>query len=127
MAWHELINKELIVSPVASRVYRISAVLSVALFFGWSILTSRSIDNIPEITELFVHFFLFIGILGAATTTIGMEVFLFRFDNSHAIKQIFWFCVMLFPFLGAALYCFLVYSRSEVLKDACKHTDSTFA
>jgi hypothetical protein len=35
MLKYEYINKEWIVSPTARRVYRASAVLSVALFFGW--------------------------------------------------------------------------------------------
>ena len=48
-----------------------------------------------------------------------MEFFLFRFDDSHPLKQIVCFLVMLFPILGAALYCFIVYSRSDVLKNAC--------
>jgi len=45
-----------------------------------------------------------------------MEIFLFRFDNSRPLKQVFWFVIMLFPLLGAALYCFVVYSRSNVFK-----------
>jgi hypothetical protein len=45
-----------------------------------------------------------------------MEFFLFRFDDSHPLKQIVWFLVMLVPLLGVALYCFIVYSRSNVLK-----------
>ena len=36
----------------------------------------------------------------------GMEYFLFSFDNSSDTKKVFWFCVMLFPLLGPALYCF---------------------
>jgi hypothetical protein len=35
MLKYEYISKEWIVSPTAGRVYRASAVLSVALFFGW--------------------------------------------------------------------------------------------
>jgi hypothetical protein len=35
MLTYEYINKEWIVSPAAGRVYRASAALSVALFFGW--------------------------------------------------------------------------------------------
>jgi hypothetical protein len=42
-----------------------------------------------------------------------MQYFLFRFDDSHPMKQIFWFCVILFPSLGPALFCFTVYSRSK--------------
>jgi len=46
---------------------------------------------------------------------IAMEYFLFGFDDSSALKKMFWFCVMLLPPLGPALYCFLVYSRSKVV------------
>jgi len=52
----------------------------------------------------------------AAITIVGMEFFLFRFDESRFLKQIFWFVAMLVPLLGASLYCFLVYSRSEVVR-----------
>lgn len=47
-----------------------------------------------------------------------MEYFLFRFDDSPALKQILWFVVMLFVPLGPALYCFVVYSRSALLTEA---------
>lgn len=39
------------------------------------------------------------------------------FDDSHPLKQMVWFLVILFPLLGASLYCFVVYSRSDVLKN----------
>jgi hypothetical protein len=48
----------------------------------------------------------------------GMEYFLFRFDESHPVKPILWFVVILFPLLGPALYCLVVYSRSKVLRDS---------
>jgi len=51
-----------------------------------------------------------------------MEYFLFRFDDSGALKQVFWFCVMLFAPLGPALYCFLVYSRSDMVKECADRT-----
>jgi hypothetical protein len=47
---------------------------------------------------------LFVGVLGAATTMAAMEYFLFSFDNSSDMKKVFWFCVILFPLLGPALY-----------------------
>jgi hypothetical protein len=57
-----------------------------------------------------------------------MEYFLFGFDKSSGMKKVFWFGVMLFPPLGPALYCFLVYSRSEVLKaDSGKRVDAASA
>ena len=117
----ELINKEWIVSPTARRVYRISASLSVALFFGfWAVLFA---GGVPETIAPIVRTLLFVGALGAGITIIGMEYFLFRFDNSPALKQVGWFCVMLFPLLGAALYCFIVYSRSDTFKSSSNHAE----
>ncbi len=40
------------------------------------------------------------GVLGAGITLVRMEHFLFRFDDSHPLRQVAWFCVMIFPFLG---------------------------
>lgn len=34
---------------------------------------------------------LFVGVLGAATTMVAMEYFLFSFDNSSDMKKVFWF------------------------------------
>jgi hypothetical protein len=113
MLKYEYINKEWIVSPTASRVYRASAALSVALFFGWWALF---VGGIPSTIAPVVRLLLLAGVLGAGITFVGMEFFLFRFDDSHPLKQIVWFLVMLFPLLGAALYCFIVSSRSNVLK-----------
>ena len=72
--------------------------------------------GIPSTIAPVVRLLLLVGALGAGITFVGMEFFLFRFDDSHPLKQIVWFLVMLFPLLGAALYCFIVYSRSNVLK-----------
>jgi hypothetical protein len=36
------------------------------------------------------------------------------------LRKVFWFCVLLFPPLGPPLYCFIVYSRSDVLKATLK-------
>jgi len=114
MLRYELISRDLIVSRTARHVYRISAALSVLLFLGcWGVLVK---GGIPEVIVPFAQPILFLCALGAAITIVGMECFLFRFDNSPALKQVFWFCVMLFPLLGAAIYCFLVYSRSDVIK-----------
>src|SRR6266496_401106 len=114
MVRYELINPQLIVSPTASRVYRVCACLSVLLFVGWCAVLAGG--SVPEMIGPFAPPLLFICVLGAAITIVGMEIFLFRFDNSHPLKQVFWFCVMLFPLLGAAVYCFAVYSRSDVIK-----------
>jgi hypothetical protein len=117
MLKYEYINKEWIVSPVARRVYLASASLSVALFFSWwAILLA---GGIPAPIAPVVRLLLFAGVVGAGISIVGMEFFLFRFDNSHPLKQIVWFFVLLFPLLGSALYCFVVYSRSDVLKQAC--------
>ena len=113
MLRYEYISRGWILSRTARRVYRLSAAVSIFLFFGWVALLLRW--PIPENLEPLVQPLLLLGVLGAGTTFVGMEYFLLRFDNSPALKQIFWFCVMLFPILGAALFCFLVYSRSEVL------------
>jgi len=116
MLKYEYITKEWIVSRTARRVYRISASLSVALFFG---LCAVQLEGIPESVAPIARLLLFAGVVGYATTMAGMEVFLFRFDNSHPLKQVFWFCVLLLPMLGPALYCFVVYSRSDVLRNSC--------
>jgi hypothetical protein len=113
------INKELIVSRRAHRVYRASAYTSIALFVG---LISVLVEGgVPEPMAPFARTFLFLGVIGAGITLVGMEFFLFRFDGSHPLKQIAWFCVMIFPLLGPALYCLIVYSRSDVVKSACSN------
>ena len=114
MLKYEYINRQWIMSPTACRVYRISAGLSIALFCG---VFTLLFEGVPVSNAPLAKVFLFAGSLGAGITFIGMEYFLFRFDQSHPLKQVFWFCIMLFPLLGAALYCFIVYSRSPVLKD----------
>ncbi len=111
---YESINKEWIVSPRARRVYRAAAYASIALFLGfvWVVLEG----GIPASLAPFARPLLFVGVLGTATTLVGMEYFLFRFDNSHPLKQVAWFFIMIFPFLGPALYCLIVYSRYDVAK-----------
>jgi len=121
MLKYEFISKEWIVSPAARRIYRVSAVLSMVLFISIPVFR---LNGIPELIVPMVRPLLFAGAIGAATTLVGMEFFLFRFDNSHPLKQIFWFCVMLFPLLGAALYCLVVYSRSDVFRIRDKSKDT---
>jgi len=108
------INKEWIVSPVARRVYRLAASLSLALFLFLTAV--RVTGGIPESVVPVVKLPVFAGVLGAAITMVAMEYFLIGFDSSSASKKVFWFCVMLLPPLGPSLYCFVVYSRSEVFK-----------
>jgi hypothetical protein len=110
MLRYEYINKEWIVSPTARRIYRTSAGLSLGLLGFWWIALS---EGIPPQVQPMVRPLVFVGVLGAGTTFVGMEYFLFRFDDSHPLKQILWFVVMLIPLLGPPLYCFIVYSRSK--------------
>jgi len=111
MLKYEYLKKEWIVSPSARRIYRISASLSLALFFGMWLTFFEG--GIPELMAAVARLLFFAGALGAGITLVGMEFFLFRFDDSHPLKQAIWFCIMLFPLIGAALYCFTVYSRSD--------------
>jgi len=106
------INKEWIVSSTARHIYRTAAGLSVALFFGlWAIQVRGGIPaDVPAANLL-----LFIGVLGAAITVVAMEYFLFGFDRSPEWKKVCWFCIMLLPLIGPALYCFIVYSRAAVV------------
>ena len=110
------INKEWIVSRTARRVYRVAASLSLTLFFFLAVVRFRG--GIPDTFVPVLKLPLFAGVLGAAITMVAMEYFLFGFDNSSAMKKLFWFCVMLLPPLGPPLYCFVVYSRSDALKAA---------
>jgi hypothetical protein len=108
------INKEWMVSRTAQRVYRVAASLSLALFFF--LVVVRFTGGISDTLVPILKLPLFAGVLGAAVTVVAMEYFLFGFDNSSAMKKVFWFCVMLLAPLGPSLYCFMVYSRSDVLK-----------
>ena len=110
---YEYINKEWIISRAARRVYRTAAATSLALY---PILMAWMAGEVPRILQPALRLLLLACIVGTAITTVGMEFFLFRFDDSRALKQIFWFCAMLFVPLGPALYCFRVYSRSKALE-----------
>jgi|GEM_PF-1355475 len=124
MLKYEYIRKEWIVSPTARTVYRGSALLSIALFFGVFLVVLEG--GIPASIAPVARQLLFSGALGAGVTLVGMEYFLLRFDRSHPLQVLAWFCVLLFPFLGAPLYCFIVYSRADVVRSSCtKHIDST--
>ena len=109
---YEFINKEWIVSPTARTVYRTAALASLVLF--WPLFAA-----IRGTFNPFLKLVLLVSLLAAATNQLGMEYFLFRFDESHPLKQIFWFCLMLFFPIGSALFCFVVYLRSNVLKRSC--------
>lgn len=111
---YELINKEWIVSHAARSVYRAAAAISLLLLpVLWVAIAD---DGMLGPLRPILRPLLFVAVVGMALTGLGMEYFLFRFDDSHPLQQVFWFCVMLLPPVGPALYCFLVYSRSEILK-----------
>ena len=108
------INREFMVSATARRVYRAAAVASLGM--GVMFLALKIAGGVPHGLLPIVKILLFAGAIGTALTLVAMEYFLFGFDKSSAIKKAFWFCIMLkIPLLGAALYCFLVYSRSIVV------------
>lgn len=119
MLSYEFINKEWIVSPTAHTVYRTSAYLSIMLFALWCYTLS---EGVPRVYAPVFRVLVFAGVQGAGTVFVGMEYFLFRFDQSHPLKQIAWFCVMLLPLLGPATYCLIVYSRSSMVKDCLAPT-----
>jgi hypothetical protein len=117
MLHFELINKEWIVSRTARIVYRSAAIASLGIFIPLTIFILNLDRDMAHPLRLLLKPLLFLGVVGMALTGLGMEYFLFRFDNSHALKQIFWFCALLLPPIGPALYCFLVYSGSDVVKN----------
>jgi hypothetical protein len=120
MLRYEYVRREWIVSPTARHVYRISAAVSVAFFLLWmALVIQNAFGVIPDAIRPVIKPLILLGVLGAGITLVGMEFFLVRFDDSHFLRQAFWFCLMLFPILGPALYCFIVYSRSEVLRKVC--------
>jgi len=110
------INREWILSSTARRVYRVAASLSLALFFFW--VRALFGGGVPNVNVPLLKLALFAGVLGTATTLVAMEYFWFDFDNSSGVKKVLWFCLLLLPPVGPALYCFLVYSHSGVLKAA---------
>lgn len=112
MHQYEYLKREWIVSPAARRVYRTAALVSLALYPSLAALIVNG--PIPLLKQ-----FLFIGVLATGINAVGMEFFLFRFDDSQAWKQILWFFGMIFIPVGPALYCFLVYSRSQAVRSAC--------
>jgi hypothetical protein len=106
---YEYINKEWIVSPTARRVYRTAAAVSLIMTLAFV----AAVFNEPI---RFLKPLVFIGTVGTAVNLVGMEYFLFRFDDSHALKQVLWFLVMIFLPVGPALYCFIVYSHAKAFE-----------
>ena len=107
------ISRNWMVSGTARTVYRLSAWLSIALFF-----MLLAIPFLPHLSDSLAFAYraaLFCGVVGAGIVWVAMEYFLFGFDPSSAGKKSLWFLVCLFPMLGAAIYCLRVYSHSPVL------------
>jgi hypothetical protein len=109
MIRYELVNKEMIVSRTARLVYRTAAAVSLTIYFSLGMILVNG--PTPLLKQL-----LFLGVVATAIIVVGMEFFLFRFDDSAAWKQIVWFCLMVCLPLGPALYCFVVYSRSTAIR-----------
>lgn len=116
------IDERLIVSPEARRIYRVCAWISLALFVALAVALLSA--STPLWLIALSKPLLMVGALSNAGMIVAMEVFLFRFDESSALKQICWFLVMLIPLLGAPAYCLLVYCRSEIIKDTKTRTAS---
>ena len=110
------LNKEWMVSGAARHIYLVSASLSLGLFLLAIALPLAG--EIPETVLPALKLLVLVCVLGAALTIIAMEYFLFGFDKSSPYKKVLWFGVMLLPLLGAPLYCFFVYLRSEAFKKA---------
>lgn len=108
---YAFIKKEWIVSMTARRVYRTAAVVSLIMYP--LLVAARLNQPVPLMKQL-----LLASLLATATNALAMETFLFRFDTSPALKQVLWFCAMIFIPLGPALYCFFVYSCSEAIQEA---------
>jgi hypothetical protein len=108
------IDPKLIISPAVARIYRVSAWISLILLVG--IAAGWFSPENPHWIGAFAQPLLMVGVLSYVFMTAAMEVFLFRFDESGALKQVFWFVVMLVPLIGSALYCLVVYSRSASVK-----------
>jgi hypothetical protein len=124
MLKYEYIKREWIISSVARLVYRVAAAVSVAFFLFWmALVVQGAIGGIPDSLRSVVRPLILVGVLGAGITLVGMEFFLIRFDSSRPLKQVFWFCAMLYPILGPAMYCFIVYSRSDVVRSGCGESD----
>jgi hypothetical protein len=111
------INKEFIVSKTASRVYRYAASCSLSLpvFIVAYIVQGEALFS-SSIAAAFWELVFFAGVFGTGVNLVAMEIYLFMYDESAGWKQIFYFLLMCFVPIGAAIYCFSVYSRSSYFK-----------
>jgi len=110
MQAYDLLKKEWLISRTARTVYRTAAVVSLGSLPV--IVAIQQSSPVPA----YLKQLLLLSLVGMALNGAAMECFLFRFDKSGVLKQIFWFCAMIFIPIGPAMYCFLVYSRSSVFK-----------
>ena len=117
MPGYDYVDRRWIVSPTARTVYRVASVVSLFFYPCW--ITVRSHGFLHPIVKPL----LLLTIVAMVLNSLAMECFLFRFDQSNGLKQVFWFCVMIFIPLGPALYCFIVYSRSEAFRAASTQVD----
>lgn len=114
---HYFITRSWLVSLTARKIYRATAVasLSVVIFptlyrtLGEQALAIAWVDQVLRLGLL-------IAVLSTATTLVAMEYYFFAFDNSGAWVKTFWFLIAWLPPFGTALYCFLVYSRSDYFR-----------
>jgi hypothetical protein len=110
---YEYFNKEWLVSAGARRVYRMAAGVSLLLYPA--LLAAGLHQKISLFKPL-----LLIAVFATVLNEVGMGHFLFHFDDSHPLKQVLWACALFFMPLGPALYCFLVYSRSNAIRKVCE-------
>ena len=114
MLGHYYISRSWMVSTTAQWIYRRAAWFSLSLFV--MVFTGTFLEGMPPFLLPLFQLALYTCVVGAAVTIVAMEYFLFSFDPSSSGRKAFWFVVMLLPFLGAAVYCLIVYSHSPDLK-----------
>jgi hypothetical protein len=122
MIHQQFIEREWVVSATAKRVYRSTAAVSIVFFF-FAVTLSMSMrgnPDVPALSLLLAKPVVLIFALATAITEAGMFCFLFLFDTSPGLKQVFWFLAMMIPPFGPALFCFRVYSRSSAFDPISK-------
>jgi hypothetical protein len=106
MSYYRLIPPSCIVSATARRVYLACGQVSVAFaaLVMWSASTGSNVFQTQLGTIL-----LPLGATSIALLVVGMECFLFMYDDSRAWKQVLWFVALAIIPFGTVLYCFRVY------------------
>jgi hypothetical protein len=112
---HYFINKEWILSDQAKRIYRFAAFWAIALV---PLIIGAEVFELPEFLVPLFKVLLLLSVLGAATTLVAMEYFLFGFDRNPAWKKTLWFFVCCFVPLGPAVYCLMVYVKCDPVECA---------